>query len=235
VKTVKFSNEKYIGDPINTVRIYNHKEVDELIFLDIYASHLRTEIAYDLVDHIAKECFMPFSYGGGIKSMVQVEKLFKLGTEKVIINSQFSVDMNFVMEIAKSFGSQAVIVSMDVKKKYFGGKNVYINHGKKIASSNPIQYAHLAQEHGAGELMVTSIDRDGTMEGYDLELISSISESVSIPVIASGGAGSISDLEKAIVEGKASAVAAGSLFVYQKKNRSVLINYPDRSELTNVY
>ena len=228
VKTIGFRKEKYIGDPINTVRIFNQKEVDELIFLDITATVHNRKPPFDIIQNISQECFMPFSYGGGIRSLDDVKKLFSLGVEKIAINSYAIENHDFITQISNIYGSQSVIVSIDVKK-------VFSHSGTRKTKYNPEQYAKIAEEYGAGEILLTSMNDDGTMEGYDIDLIKKVTTAVSIPVIACGGAGCVNDLEKAVIQGNASAVAAGSMFVYQGKNRAVLINFPNREELKNVF
>lgn len=231
VKTIKFKNPAYIGDPINTVRIFNEKEVDELIFLDIQASVLNREPNFKLLTEIANECFMPLAYGGGLKKLDQVKRIFNIGLEKVAINTSACVNPNFITEIANLFGNQAVIASIDVKKNFFGKNEVVYKSGSQKQKLSPIEWAKEIENKGAGEILLTSIDRDGTWSGYDLELIKSITSVVNIPVIANGGAGSI----KHLVEGKkianASALALGSMVVYQKQGMGVLINYPERKIL----
>lgn len=234
VKTVRFKKPKYIGDAINTVRIYNQKEVDELIFLDINATANGKKPCFELIKHISQECFMPFSYGGGIQSIDDVGCLFSLGVEKISINSSAMKDYGFISEISKIYGAQSVIVSIDAKKDFWGNYKVYTDNGRKKSKLSPVKYAKIAEDHGAGEILLTSIEEDGTMKGFDIKMIKAVTEAVSIPVIACGGAGCVGDLEKAILLGNASAVAAGSLFVYQNTNRSVLINFPDRNELKTV-
>jgi len=229
VKTVEFTNPAYIGDPINAVRIYNEKEVDELIFLDITATRERSPPQLKTIFEIAAECFMPFTYGGGVRSLDYMAKILKIGVEKVAINSYAVEDSIFIEKAADQFGSQAIVVSIDAKK---GPREyeVVTCDGTKPAGIDPVSHAKRMEELGAGEVLLTSIDRDGTMEGYDLDLIRMVSEAVSVPVVACGGAGSVEDMAKAVASG-ASAVAAGSLVVYQGKNKGVLINFPSEEEL----
>lgn len=231
VKTIKFNNPRYIGDPVNTIQIYNNLEVDELIFLDIEATNNRNPPSFELISKITTECFMPLTYGGGIRNTEDMRTLFSLGVEKIVICTYAYESPNIIKEASKLFGSQSVIVAIDVKINSNGDYEVWTNSSKKNTGINPIEYAIKMEKLGAGEIFLNSIDRDGTMEGYDIKLIKEVSSSLNIPLIASGGAGSESDLVKAIKDGGASAVAAGSLFVYQGKNRSVLINYPSREEL----
>jgi len=234
VKTVKFRDAQYVGDPINTVRIFNEKEVDELIFLDITASAEGAEPRFELIEEIANECFMPFAYGGGVRTLEHVRRLIKLGVEKVAINSAALRDPNFVSEAARVFGSQSIIVSIDAKKNLLGGYSVYSQLRRASTGRSPVDYAREMERLGAGEVLLTSVDRDGTMAGYDLKLIQAVSHAVGIPVIACGGAGSVDDIGKAVKVGGASAAAAGSMVVYQGPNRAVLINFPTHAELQSV-
>jgi len=233
VKTVKFENPKYIGDPINAVRIFNDKEVDELAFLDISATPTGTQPNFDLIADIASEAFMPFAYGGGITTLEQIKRLFATGVEKVILNSAASHDPSLISRAAEHAGSQSVVVSIDVRKSWLRKHSVLTRCGTVDLKINPVDYAKKAEAAGAGEILLTSVDRDGTMSGYDLELVEAVARAVSIPVIASGGAGSLEDFHSAIASG-ASAVAAGSLFVFHGRHRAVLITYPEYGELEKV-
>ena len=235
VKTVKFKNSRYVGDPIVAVKIFNDKEVDELVLLDISAGTENRPPFFERIAEIASEAFMPMAYGGGIRTMEHAEKLFHLGIEKVVINSALATTPQLITEVANRYGSQAVIASIDVKKGFFGKTDVYTNSGQKSAKTDPVTYAKRAEELGAGEILLTSIDQEGTMEGYDLALTRAVSEAVNIPVIASGGAGKLDDFKKAVNEGRASAVAAGSLFVFHGRHRAVLINYPDRKDIEALF
>ena len=235
VKTVKFRESTYIGDPINTVKIFNEKEVDEIFFLDIDATKLRKEPPYDLIQNIASECFMPFAYGGGINSLQQIERIIKSGAEKVIINTQFYLAPGFLQEAVKQFGSSTIAISVDVKKEFMRGSVVYVKGGTLSTGLNPVDYARKIENEGAGEILINSIDRDGVMEGYDIELIKNVSSAIRIPVIACGGAGKLSDFSQAIKGGGASAVAAGSFFVFHGKRRAVLITYPSYSEISDLF
>ena len=230
-KTVRFKNPDYVGDPINAIKIYNEKEVDELIFLDITASSERREPDYKIITDIATECFMPLCYGGGITTLDQVKKILEIGVEKVSVNTSAIDNPQLITDIANAFGNQSVIVSMDIKKNFWGKGEVYRNRGSKSAGLDPVSFAKKMESAGAGELLITSIDREGTWDGYDLDLISSITSSVNIPVIANGGAGKLSDLESAVKTAGASAVSMGSMVVYQKKGLGVLINFPKRDNL----
>jgi len=234
VKTVKFRNFSYVGDPINAVRIYNDMEVDELIFLDILASTEKHEPPYKLIEEIAGECFMPLAYGGGIKDVGQMRKLFSLGVEKVILNTSAYETPDIITEGARLFGCQAIVASIDVRKTVFGKYEVAVLDGKKRTGLDPLEYARKMEAIGAGEIMITSIDRDGTWEGYDIELTRRVADAVGIPVIASGGAGSVEDIGRVVKEGHASAAAIGSMAVFQGKDLGVLIKFPRPAELLRV-
>jgi len=231
VKTIKFKNPSYVGDPINAVKIFNEKEVDELVFLDISASTLKKGPNFKLLSEISTECFMPLGYGGGITTLQEIEKLFNLGIEKVILNSSAFSNPTLLQQAIAIFGSQSLVVSMDVRKNWLTKKQtVYTLNGQYNTKHNPLEYAKQMESVGVGELIVNSIDQDGTMDGYDYTLIKSIADAVKIPIVALGGAGSIEDLKKAKLAG-ASALSAGSLFVYQKPHRAVLITYPSKEEI----
>lgn len=231
VKTVKFTNHTYIGDPVNTVRIFNELEVDELCFLDIRASVQHRKPNIELLHQIADECFMPLAYGGGINSFNTAKEILSIGFEKVIINTGAYKTPGLVAEIAGHFGTQAVIGSIDVKKNIWGKWQVYINDGTEKIPNDPVEWAQALEQKGVGELLVTSIDREGTWQGYDLDIISKISRAVTVPVIANGGAGTIADLGEAIHTAGASAVAVGSMVVFQKKGMGVLVNFPEKTIL----
>ena len=230
VKTVRFKQPSYVGDPINAVRIFNEREVDELAFLDITATRERREPPFDRVRDIAGECFMPVCYGGGVRTVEHARRLFALGIEKVLINTAAEEVAALVTDTAADFGSQSVMVGIDVGRDWFGRPRVYTRGGSRNTGRDPIEYAREMAERGAGEIFLNVIDRDGTMAGFDLELVSAVSRAVSIPLIACGGAGTVADLSAAIAAG-ASDVAAGSLFVFAGPRRAVLINYPSAAEL----
>ena len=227
VKTVRFKKPQYIGDPINTVRIFNELEVDELIFLDITATREGRRPNFKILQEIADECFMPLAYGGGIRSLEDAHRILSIGLEKVAINSFACEDPGFVTALAKRFGSQSVIVSMDVKKNLFGKHEVRTRSGERGTGWHPVDWARKLEELGAGELLVTAVDREGTWSGFDLELIRAVSDAVEIPVIAHGGAGCVSDIAQAVNEGGASAVALGSMVVFQAKGMGVLVSFPE--------
>ena len=225
VKTRKFKDPIYIGDPVNAVRIFSEKEVDEVIILDIDATLEKREPNYELISEIAGECFMPIAYGGGINSLRQVKKLIRSGVEKVVINSAACDSINLIHEVAQIFGSQAVVVGIDVRKKMLGGYRIFSHSATRETPLKLDTYLTDLVNAGAGEIFINSVDRDGTMIGYDLELIAHITKCVNIPVIAAGGAGSLAHLSEAIHSG-ASAASAGSIFVFYGKHKAVLINYP---------
>lgn len=231
VKTVKFKNPKYIGDPINTVRIFNEKEVDELIFLDIEATPLNKEPNYKLLSEIADECFMPLAYGGGIKTLEQAKRIFQIGIEKVAINSAAHKNLKLITEIATIYGSQAVIGVIDVKKNFFGKLEIVSNSASEKHKFSAEEWAKELVNAGVGEIIITSVEKEGTWEGIDVDLVKRITNTVSVPVIAHGGAGNIDHLKDAVKNGGASAVAMGSMVVYQKKDFGVLINFPDKKIL----
>ncbi len=234
VKTIKFKKPSYIGDPINAIKIYNEKEVDELIFLDITATAHRRKPPFNLLEEVAGECFMPFTYGGGVRTIEDMKRIYALGVEKIAVNSFAIENPDFVKQASALFGSQSVVVSIDVKKTFTGKFVLYDPSRKKKTAIEPVDFARRMQDLGAGEILLNSVDRDGTMDGFDIDLIRMVTDAVSIPVIACGGAGVIHDFEQAAKKGNASAIAAGSMFIYQGKNRAVLINFPTRRELAGV-
>jgi imidazole glycerol-phosphate synthase subunit HisF len=235
VKSVKFKNYRYIGDPINAVKLFNDLGADELAFLDILASREHRSISLDFVRRVGDEANMPFSVGGGIASIKEIQQTIAAGAEKVILNTAAIINPSFVKEASQEFGSSTIVVSMDVKHNFFGKELVYIYSGNKATKYDPVSLARLMEEMGAGEIIITSIEKDGTMQGYDIPLIRKVSEAVRIPVVASGGAGSYNDLKNAITEGYASAAAAGSLFVFHGPRRAVLINYPEKAQLNYLF
>lgn len=234
VKTVKFRDPGYIGDPINAIRIYNEKEVDELIFLDITATIEKREPPYKVLSEIASECFMPVTYGGGVRDVETIRRILSLGIEKVAINSHAVENPDFVHAAADKFGSSTIVVSIDVRRKLFDRYEVFIHSGRKGTGLDPVELAVKMERMGAGEILLNSIDRDGTQEGYDLELIKTVTSAVGVPVIACGGAGKIDDFRAAVKESGASACAAGSMVVYFGRNRAVLITFPEREKLEAV-
>ncbi len=231
VKTVQFDKPKYVGDPINAVRIFNEKEVDELIVADIDASVFKREPDYTMIKNLAAECRMPLCYGGGVKRVEQVEKIISLGVEKVAISSAAIENPGLITQSAEVVGNQSIVVVMDVKKSKWGRKyEIWTHNGKKKTGIDPIEFARKAQELGAGEIVVNSIDQDGVMKGYDLELARLIREAVTLPITVLGGAGSLKHLGELIDAFGIIGAAAGSLFVFKGVYRAVLISYPNRSE-----
>ncbi len=231
VKTIKFKNSNYIGDPINTVLIFNELEVDELIFLDIKASINNQKPNLKILRRIADECFMPLAYGGGISSLETARNIFDIGFEKIVINTHAMRNPKLITELANQFGSQAIIVAIDVKDNIFGKQTVSSLSGRLNSNQNPLDWAKKVESLGAGEIILTSINREGSWEGYDVELVNKISNAISIPVIANGGCGSINDIKKIVNEANASAAGLSSMVLYQKKGMGVLINTPDKEEL----
>ena len=234
VKTVKFGKHGYIGDPINTVRIFNELEVDELCFLDIRATVENRQPNFKILREIADECFMPLSYGGGVKDGANAKEILSIGFEKIVLNTAAIDTPSLVTEIARHSGNQSVIASIDVKKNVWGKYNLYAKDGTRKTDKDPVAWAKELESLGAGELLITAMDRDGTWTGYDIEITKKISNAVRIPVIANGGAGTVADIIDVVERGGASAVALGSMVVYQAKGLGVLVNFPDRSELARL-
>lgn len=234
VKTVRFGDFTYVGDPCNTVRIFNELEVDELLFLDITATNEGRSPNLKVLTEIANECFMPLAYGGGIRSLRDAKSVFDIGFEKVALNSYAMEEPTFISQLASHYGSQAVIVSIDVKKNIFGRYQVRTHAGKKNSGRDPVSWAKEVESLGAGEILLTSIDREGTWSGFDLDLAKSVTDAVDLPVIAHGGAGKVEHIGDVIKEAGAAAVALGSMVVFQKKDVGVLVNFPDASQLKQV-
>lgn len=234
VKTKNFKNPVYIGDPINAVRIFNEKEVDELVLMDIDASIKGRQPDYSWIMEIVSESFMPLGYGGGINSIEHVKRLFDTGIEKVILNTAL-FDFDLIERAASIYGSQSIVVCIDSCKSIFGGYHVYTKSGSVKHNIAPKDIATQVVTAGAGEIIIQSIDREGTMTGYDLELIRSVSNSVEVPVVASGGVGEITHFRDAIFKANASAVAAGSFFVFKGKQRGILINYQSGELMKNIF
>ncbi len=231
VKTVKFGDPKYVGDPINAVKIFNEKSVDELMVIDIDATKEKREPDYKMIENLAMECRMPLCYGGGIKTKEQAMRIFSLGVEKIALSSAAIETPDLITEIAKSVGNQSVIVVLDVKKKKFSNKyDLYTHNGTKKTGLNPVEVAKKVEELGCGEIVINSIDNDGVMKGYDINIIDKIREAVSIPITVLGGAGSLNDIGNIISRYGIIGAAAGSLFVFKGKYRAVLINYPRPDE-----
>lgn len=234
VKTVRFRDPSYVGDPVNTIMIFNEQEVDELILLDIGASPLGAPPNWALLEEVADECFMPFAYGGGVRDVEDARRLFGIGAEKVVVNTRAHEDPAFVTRLAERFGSQSVIAGIDVRRTLLGRYEVCTRGGRERTGKDPVRWAAEMARAGAGEILLTAMDRDGTFSGYDLELTRRVSDAVEVLVIACGGAGGVEDFGRAVREGGAAAVAAGSLVVYQGRHRAVLINFPRREALRRV-
>ncbi len=235
VKTVKFKDLKYVGDPLNAIKIFNEKEVDELIFLDIDASKEKKEPNFQLIEDFASECFMPVCYGGGITDIQQIKKIFSLGIEKISLNHSAITDGSLVKEAVEMFGSQSIVASVDIKKSFMGKYQIYDHTNKKTLKIPFLEYIRHLENLGVGELFINNVDLDGTQKGYDIDLLKQVVNYVKIPVIACGGAGSLNDFKKAKQEANVSAVAAGSFFVFQGKHNAVLITYPKYEELEKLF
>ncbi len=233
VKTVRFKNPAYIGDPVNTVKIFNELEVDELAFLDITASRDKRGPNFRILQEVANECFMPVSYGGGIADVLTAERIFEVGYEKVVINTAALHTPQLIRDLARRFGSQSVIVAIDVKSSW-GKYHVTSLSGTANPGRHPVEWAAEVERLGAGEILLTSIDREGTWKGFDVELTARVVEAVSIPVVANGGAGSVEDIGEVVKKSHAAAVALGSMVVRQKQGMGVLVNFPDAGKLKAV-
>jgi imidazole glycerol-phosphate synthase subunit HisF len=231
VKTIQFSKYNYIGDPINTVRIFNELEVDELCFLDIRATIENRQPNLKILTEIADECFMPLSYGGGVTDLETAKKILTIGFEKIVINTAAILNPSLVTKISENCGNQSLIGSIDVKRNLLGRYHTYTHDGTVKTSLDPMEWAQKLELLGVGELLITSMNQDGTWNGFDIEITRQIADAVSIPVIANGGAGCIEDIKLMVNSGKASAVALGSMVVYQKKGMGVLVNFPDKIDL----
>lgn len=230
IKTVRFKNPVYVGDPVNAVRIFNQKEVDELILLDVEATTKSRGIDFETLGKIVSECFMPICYGGGVSSLDDMRRLFNLGIEKISLSSVVFRDPDLLRLAAEEFGNQAIVVTLDIKKKLLGGYAVRTHQGVRDTKTDPVSAAKFMAELGAGEILLNSIDRDGTWSGFDLKIMREVCDAINIPVVASGGAGSLEDIGLAVSAGGASAVAIGSLAVFQAKDLGILIKFPTRKE-----
>ena len=235
VKTVNFKNPKYVGDPINAVKIFNEKAVDELAIFDIDATVLGKEPNYSLIERLASQSTMPLCYGGGVKTVEQAQRIFTLGIEKIALSSAILQNPKLITAISDRVGAQSVIVVLDVKKKLLGGYEIYTHNGKKGTGINPFKFVEEAQKLGAGEIVINSIDKDGVMKGYDMDLIAKIREKITLPMTVLGGAGSLQDIEKVIDVHGVIGVAAGSLFVFKGPYKAVLINYPTQIEKNKIF
>jgi cyclase len=231
VKSIRFGKFKYIGDPINAVRIFNDLKADELVFLDIEASRNDRLVSLDLVRRIGEEASMAFSVGGGIRSIDDILSVVKAGAEKVVIGTSAAANPDFVKMASDALGTSTIVVCIDVRRRLFKGQRVCFLNGTRSTAFSPVEFAQLMERNGAGELIIQSVERDGQMNGYDVDLVRDVSRSVNVPVIALGGAEKNEDLIEAYRDGHANALAAGSMFVYKDKRRGVLINYPQKREL----
>jgi imidazole glycerol-phosphate synthase subunit HisF len=234
VKSIKFKDFTYIGDPINAVKIFNEKEVDEICLLDIDATRQNKEPDYKLIEEIGSEAFIPFGYGGGIKNLDQAKRIFKLGAEKIILNTAAIENSKLISEISDYVGSQSVVVSIDIKKNLWGKYTVYSHLTKKSISADPVEFLKKLVGLGAGEIILNNVDNDGLMQGMDTKLIKQLTELSDVPLVAIGGAANLNHVKEAVLSG-AAAVAAGSMFVFHGKHKAVLINYPSRTELNKLY
>jgi imidazole glycerol-phosphate synthase subunit HisF len=230
VKTVKFKDPKYVGDPLNAVKIFNEKEVDELIVLDIDATAQNKEPNFEMIKNLAVECRMAFCYGGGVKTVEHAIKIISLGAEKVALSAAALANPSIISDISKAVGCQSVVVILDVKKKFLGGYEVYTHNGKKNTGLNPVDLAKKFQDLGAGEIVINSIDNDGVMKGYDFPLIDKIREAITLPMTVLGGAGTMDDIAKVINKYGIIGISAGSLFVFKGVYKAVLISYPNPAE-----
>lgn len=230
-KSVQFKDHKYVGDPRIAVKIFNDKGCDELVLLDITATNERRRPNFELIEEIASEAFMPVAYGGGVHSQEDFAQIIRLGVEKVVLCTRAAEDTKFIAEASRIHGAQSVVVCMDVKKNWTGKPQVMTHAGTKAVPGSVVDYARKVAEAGAGEIIVNSVDRDGTFKGYDVSLIKQVASAVDVPVIACGGAGSLDHVVDAIRSGGASAAAAGSIFVFQGPHRAVLITFPDEAKL----
>ncbi len=234
VKTVNFKDPKYVGDPINAVKIFNEKEADELMVIDIDASAENREPDYKMIENLAAECRMPLCYGGGIKTVGQARRIFNLGVEKIAISSAAIEHPELIANMAKEVGNQSVVVVIDVKKKLFGGYDIYTNNGKKKQTTNIEEYIKEIQSLGVGEIVLNSIDNDGLMKGYDSGFIEKVKPLISVPLTILGGAGSLDDIGRLFDRFGIIGAAAGSLFVFKGKYKAVLISYPNYEEKTKL-
>jgi imidazole glycerol-phosphate synthase subunit HisF len=234
VKTIKFSKKKYIGDPLNTIRIFNELETDELMILDIYASKNNKEPDFDFIEEIVSEAFMPLAVGGGIKSLDHASKLINLGIEKVIINTAALDSFDLIESISNKFGNQSVIISIDIKKSFFGNYHIYNHVSKRKLNIDISNYIKQAIEKGAGEVFLNLVDKDGMCNGYDLNFIKQVSKEITTPLIVCGGANKQEDFKNAINSG-ADACAAGSMFIYKGNYKAVMINYPKYNDILNLF
>jgi cyclase len=233
VKTEKFGSPRYVGDPLNALRIFNEKEVDEIVVLDINTSSKKGP-DFDFISQLVGECFMPLAYGGGIQKFEQAKRLFSIGVEKVVLGSAAFESPELITAISRTYGAQSVVACIDVKEGFIFGRQAYVRNARKRTGLSPLELARKMESFGAGEIILQSVDREGTGMGYDLPMIRQIAEQLNVPLVALGGARSIDDFIFAIAEGKASAVAAGSMFVFQGPHKAILISYPETKQLESL-
>ena len=234
VKTTKFKNPKYIGDPINAIKIFNEKEVDELIVIDIDASKNSAEPDYKLIEQFSSECFMPLCYGGGIKNVQQAKKIFSLGVEKISIQDAFYDDIKFLKSLVEQFGSQSIVASIDVKRTWTGKHKLYSARYGSFLRIDLMQFLIKIIDLGVGEILINSVDRDGTQSGIERDLIGKISRISKVPIISAGGVASLEDI-KLVSEAGASGISVGAFFVFKGPHRAVLISYPSYSDLAKLF
>lgn len=235
VKTIRFKEGSYVGDPVNAVRIFNQKEVDELILLDIHATTQNRGIDFETLERVVSECFMPICYGGGVRNLDDMRRLYALGIEKVSLGTAAFEVPGLVSQASSEFGAQAVVVTLDVKKGLLGRSTVRTRNGSNDTKMSPPEAARAFEEQGAGELLLYSIDRDGTWSGFDLKMVEAVSQTTGVPVVTTGGAGSLEDIKAAVKQAGASAVAIGSMAVFQGKDLGVLIKFPSRKDQDAIF
>lgn len=233
VKTVQFADPKYVGDPINAVKIFNDKEVDEILIFDIDASMQDKKPQFEYLKEVVSEAFIPISYGGGIRTIEDVDTLFRIGVEKVCLNAINSESLSLIKDSSEKYGSQSIVGAVDIKKNFFGKLQVFFKNKKYKTSKDPISYIKDLENAGVGEICINFVDRDGTFKGYDLDFIKQVTEFLKVPLVVIGGAGSIEHFSQAFSAG-ASAVCAGSMFVFHGPHRAVLINYPNNTLIDKV-
>ncbi len=235
VKSQRFTDYTYVGDPMNAIRIFNEKETDELILLDIMASKSGRGPDMEYLRKLTDECFMPLAYGGGITTIDQMHELFRMGIEKVILNSAVLDNLNLVSEAASVFGRQSVVGCIDYTNKILGGRKTFSHTGQKAKISNPMDFAKALEDAGCGEIMIQHVDRDGMQTGFDLDFCHQMAKTVSIPVVACGGGGTLEHFRSVLLDGQVSAAAGGSFFVFRGKHRAVLITYPKPDDIEAIY
>jgi cyclase len=235
IKSVQFKKYTYIGDPVNAVKIFNDLKADELVFLDITATKEKRTVSLDFVKEVGEEANMPFAVGGGVKTIDDIKKIVSAGAEKVVIGHQAIENPDFIKEASETFGSSTIVVCIDIKRNFWGTEKLCTLNATSTSSYNLEKFAELISKNGAGEIIIQSVDNDGLMKGYDIDIIKRVSQAVDIPVIALGGAGNYGHLSKAYFEGHANGLAAGSLFVYQGVHKGVLINYPNQDLKRSIY